>query len=70
MFVESPQKVKTFIDYLRLHGKTGYRYTYSEAEMKELIKLGEAYSEDYMMFNNMSMYKDAKRLKVLLGAVA
>ncbi len=56
--------------YLRLHGKTGYRYTYSEAEMKELIRLGEAYSEAYMMFNNMSMYEDAKRLKVLLEAVA
>jgi uncharacterized protein YecE (DUF72 family) len=52
--------------YLRLHGKTGYRYTYSEAEMKELIRLGEAYSEVYMMFNNISMYEDAKRLKILL----
>ena len=51
--------------YLRLHGKTDYRYTYSEAEMKELIRLGEAYLEAYTMFNNMSMYKDAGRLKVL-----
>jgi uncharacterized protein YecE (DUF72 family) len=52
--------------YLRLHGKIGYRYTYSEAEMKELIRLGKAYSEAYIMFNNMSMYEDAKCLKVLL----
>jgi uncharacterized protein YecE (DUF72 family) len=56
--------------YLRLHGKTGYRYAYSEAEMKELIRLGEACSEAYMMFNNISMYEDAQRLKVLLEAVA
>jgi uncharacterized protein YecE (DUF72 family) len=52
--------------YLRLHGKIGYRYTYSEAEMKELIRLGKAYSEAYIMFNNRSMYEDAKCLKVLL----
>jgi uncharacterized protein YecE (DUF72 family) len=56
--------------YLRLHGKTDYRYTYSEAEMKELIRLGEAYLEAYTIFNNMSMYKDARRLKVLLESVA
>ena len=56
--------------YLRLHGKTGYHYTYSGAEMKELIRLGEAYLEAYMMFNNVSMYEDAKHLKVLLEPVA
>jgi uncharacterized protein YecE (DUF72 family) len=56
--------------YLRLHGKTGYRYTYSEAEIKELIRIGEVYSEAYIMFNNMSMYEDAKRLKAFLEAAA
>jgi uncharacterized protein YecE (DUF72 family) len=55
--------------YLRLHGKTGYRYTYSDAEINELIRSGKAYSEAYIMFNNMNMYEDAKRLKALLKAV-
>jgi uncharacterized protein YecE (DUF72 family) len=55
--------------YLRLHGKTGYRYTYSDAEIKELIRVGNAYSEAYIMFNNMNMYEDAVRLKALLDAV-
>ena len=52
--------------YVRLHGRTGYRYTYSEAEMKELIRVGEAYSQAYLMFNNISMYEDAHHLKKLL----
>jgi uncharacterized protein YecE (DUF72 family) len=56
--------------YLRLHGKTDYRYTYSEAEMKELIRLGEHYLEAYMVFNNINMYEDARRLKVLSESVA
>jgi len=52
--------------YVRLHGRTGYRYRYSEAEMKELIGTAEAYSEAYLMFNNISMYEDAQRLRNLL----
>ena len=52
--------------YVRLHGRRGYRYTYSEEEMKEMIKLGEIYSEVYLMFNNISMYEDALHLKALL----
>ncbi len=52
--------------YVRLHGRTGYRYTYPEEEMKELIRLGETYSKAYLMFNNISMYEDALHLKELL----
>jgi len=56
--------------YVRLHGRTGYRYTYSEAEMKELIGVGETYAQAYLMFNNISMYEDAHHLKKLLEAKA
>ena len=52
--------------YVRLHGRTGYRYSYSEEEMKELISLGETYSQVYLMFNNISMFEDALHLKKLL----
>jgi len=52
--------------YLRLHGRMGYRYTYSEAEMKELVEMGKTQSQAYLMFNNISMYEDARRLKKLL----
>jgi uncharacterized protein YecE (DUF72 family) len=34
--------------------------------MKELIRLGENYSQGYLMFNNISMYEDALHLKELL----
>jgi len=52
--------------YTRLHGRKGYRDTYSEAEMKELIKKGKGYSQAYLMFNNVSMYEDALHFKKLL----
>lgn len=52
--------------YARLHGKTGYRYTYSDRELTELIGYAQRYPESYFMFNNMSMYGDALRMKSML----
>jgi len=49
--------------YTRLHGRKGYRYTYSEAEMKTLIENGKSYPQAYFMFNNTSMFEDARRMK-------
>ncbi len=50
--------------YYRLHGKGGYKYRYTEEELKylaEIIKEG-----DYVMFNNTHMWEDAIRFKHLL----
>ncbi len=58
--------IKDDLLYLRLHGKEGYRYTYSEEEMRRLIEMGKGYTQVYLMFNNVSMYEDALRLKGLL----
>lgn len=52
--------------YVRLHGRTGYHYSYGVAEMEELIRMGKAYSQAYLLFNNTDMYEDALRLKNLL----
>ncbi len=52
--------------YVRLHGEKGYRDTYSEEEMKRLMEMGRDYAQVYLMFNNVSMYEDALRLKGLL----
>ncbi len=52
--------------YTRLHGKKGYRYTYSETEMNHLIAIGKSVPQAYFMFNNVSMYEDAQRFKKLL----
>jgi uncharacterized protein YecE (DUF72 family) len=53
--------------YFRLHGKTGYRYTYSEEDLLELLERVKSCPEVYILFNNLSMYEDAQRLKNLLG---
>jgi uncharacterized protein YecE (DUF72 family) len=52
--------------YIRLHGRTGYHDTYSEVEMRQLIKKGETYPQAYLMFNNIPMYDNACYLKKLL----
>ncbi len=51
--------------YIRLHGKTGYRYSYSEDDLRELLKRIKPYREAYVMFNNINMYEDAKYFKML-----
>jgi len=53
--------------YVRLHGRTGYRYTYSDRDLMEMVKIAKQYTESYLMFNNISMYGDALRLKSLLA---
>jgi len=52
--------------YVRLHGRTGYQYRYSDEEMKELIRTGETFPSAYLMFNNVNMYEDSRHLKELL----
>lgn len=52
--------------YTRLHGEKGYRYTYSETEMKQLIGIGKSVPQAYFMFNNASMVEDAQRFIKLL----
>jgi len=62
-----PLPKRDFI-YVRLHGRTGYRYTYSEDDLKELVKRMKPYREAYLMFNNMKMYENAQHLKILSKA--
>lgn len=52
--------------YYRIHGGKGYREKISEEKLKELIKKVKG-KEGYVMFNNISMFEDALRLKELLG---
>jgi uncharacterized protein YecE (DUF72 family) len=58
--------IRASLLYVRLHGKTGYRYHYSEEDLIELQEKARPYSQSYLMFNNLSMYEDAHRLKKLL----
>jgi uncharacterized protein YecE (DUF72 family) len=57
------QEVTKGVRYFRLHGRGGYRYKYTDAELDELRARVSADSshESYVMFNNMSMKADALR---------
>jgi len=51
------------IGYLRLHGKGGYKYKYTDSELKELKNLSSKYPRVYCMFNNVYMWEDALRFR-------
>lgn len=56
--------------YFRLHGKGGYRYTYTDQDLTELKAIVSGYQEVYLFFNNLSMWPDACRLVELMGRKA
>jgi uncharacterized protein YecE (DUF72 family) len=47
--------------YFRLHGKGGYRYTYTAADFAELAGILSDYDEASVLFNNITMWDDARR---------
>ncbi|KPL02865.1 MAG: hypothetical protein AMJ73_08070 [candidate division Zixibacteria bacterium SM1_73] len=67
------------IGYFRLHGKTGYRYKYTDSDLEELKKIAryplerdsprtpKSYSLQYFMFNNVFMFEDALRFKKIMA---
>ncbi|MBI5191349.1 MAG: DUF72 domain-containing protein [Nitrospirae bacterium] len=57
------------IKYLRLQGKGGYNYRYTDDDMRTII---EKYRDDeaYVMFNNSNMFHDALRMKELCDGSA
>jgi len=55
------------IKYYRLHGKGGYRYKYSDEELRELLEFARADKPTYVMFNNVYILNDALRFKDLLN---
>jgi len=55
------------ISYFRLHGRgRGYRYDYSTGELRELLSMLSG-AENYILFNNTMMYKNALEFKELIG---
>jgi len=53
------------LGYFRLHGRTGYRYRYTEADLQALLKMARAFVQCSVLFNNISMLKDAKSFQQL-----
>ncbi|MEW6162107.1 MAG: DUF72 domain-containing protein [Nitrospirota bacterium] len=55
------------IVYFRLHGIGGYRYKYTEEDLKALLgKVRQERAFDYVMFNNVYMFEDACRFRFLI----
>lgn len=54
--------------YLRLHGIGGYRYRYTEDDLRRLSQMVNKYNvrDIYILFNNVYMYEDALRLTNLV----
>jgi len=55
------------IAYLRLHGRTGYRYRHSDEDLRQLLAWCQEYPTAYVLFNNVSMWEDALRFQELAG---
>jgi uncharacterized protein YecE (DUF72 family) len=52
---------------LRLHGKGGCRYAYTDGDLEELRGLTAGYQEAQVLFNNQHMWQDACRFAELVG---
>jgi len=54
--------------YFRMHGRTGYRYRHTDADLREIASVAAPHDTSYCLFNNMSMLEDAARFRHLVGA--
>jgi uncharacterized protein YecE (DUF72 family) len=54
------------VRYFRLHGLKGYRYRYTDEDLRELKAKWSVGEAIYFMFNNISMMEDAHRFEELL----
>ena len=54
------------IAYFRLHGIGGYRYRYTPEDLERVWSWAREYEEAWVMFNNVSMWDDARAFLALL----
>ena len=64
------QPATSGLGYYRLHGKTGYRYQYSDADLRQLLEFAQSRPFCYVLFNNLSMLEDARRFMRLTREAA
>lgn len=53
--------------YFRLHGRSGYRYRYTEEDLAQLKTWCEQLADVYCLFNNVYMWESALRCRQLLA---
>ncbi len=56
------------VAYFRLHGRTGYRYKFSETDFQQIHRWAHGYAEAWVLFNNQNMWADALKFRALVGA--
>jgi uncharacterized protein YecE (DUF72 family) len=54
--------------YLRLHGRGGYHYVYTDADLQGLADRVRALGPAWVLFNNVAMWEDARRFLQLVHA--
>jgi uncharacterized protein YecE (DUF72 family) len=54
------------VAYFRLHGRTGYAYRYTDADLEELWARCQGFREAFVFFNNVSMWEDARRFQEMV----
>ncbi|MEO0101651.1 MAG: DUF72 domain-containing protein [candidate division WOR-3 bacterium] len=52
--------------YFRLHGGKGYRHKFSKEELERIAQEAISRKNGYIMFNNITMFEDAKRMKKIM----
>lgn len=55
------------LGYFRLHGRSGYRYRFSDADLVQLLEMSRARAPCYILFNNISMLEDGRRFLRLVS---
>jgi uncharacterized protein YecE (DUF72 family) len=55
------------LGYFRLHGRSGYRYRFADADLEQLLVMARSHTHCYILFNNISMLKDARRFQQLVS---
>jgi len=60
------ESVTRGLRYYRLHGIGGYRYEYTDEDLRTLFQRRPKEAATYFMFNNVSMFDDAVQFRKLL----
>lgn len=53
--------------YFRLHGRTGYRYRYTDSDFLGLLDVVRGHEPCFVLYNNISMLEDARRFLKLVS---
>jgi len=55
------------LGYFRLHGRSGYRYQFTDQDLDELFEVSRTRTPSYILFNNISMLEDGRRFLQLVS---